>query len=131
MRKHLNPLWEHEPPKGLYQRVLTRIDGEERLRLIQRRLAFFSLVVIGSSVALLPSLKAFTGSATESGFSTFLSLLFSDADILLAHWQSFSLALLETLPTVSAVVLLTVTTALLFSTRGLAKNLVALDAVRS
>ena len=130
MIEHLNPLWEHEPSKGLYERVLTNIDREERLRRLHRRLTFFSLAVAGSSIALFPSMEIFQASAAESGFSTFLSLVFSDADVVFAYWQSFSLVLLETLPTVSAVVLLTVTAILLFSLRGLAKDLRSLSAVR-
>ena len=56
------------------------------------------LVSLGALIALVPAYQYLAGSASASGFSTYLSLLASDGSVLMHSWQSFGLALVESAP---------------------------------
>lgn len=103
-KKFISP----EPPAGLLEKIIYRIHEERRLLNFKRRIIFFSVGLIGSIVALIPSFRALKGGLVESGFIKFLSLLFSDFGVVMTCWQNFALALLESLPTINIIVFLVV-----------------------
>ena len=90
-----------EPPKELYGKIVKRISKEERFLLMKKRLAAAFLVMLGSGAMLFPAFNAVRTGMAESGFLEFLSLIFSDFKSVLAFWQSFSWALLESFPATS------------------------------
>jgi len=90
-----------EPPKELYGKIMKRIRKEERFLLMKKRLAAAFLVMLGSGAMLIPAFGAVRTGMAESGFMEFLSLIFSDFKLVLAFWQSFSWALLESFPATS------------------------------
>lgn len=112
-----------EPSEDLFDRVIYRIDTECRLLNIKRRLAGLFVCFAGSLAALIFSFEAARVSFIESGFVEFFRLMFSDAEIVASHSQSFAFSLLETLPVTSLIIFLTATLALLWSAEFLAKDL--------
>ena len=112
-----------EPPKELFAKVMKRIHKEERFLAIKRRVAFFSFIMACSAVFFIPAVKMVQAELSESEFAQFFSLLFSDFGIMMASWQSFSLALLESLPVTSIAVFSAVLFAFFGSLRFLTRDI--------
>jgi len=111
-----------QPPKGLLKRILKRIHKEERL-LAFRKVIIFSIMLTGSLVGFVPSLKMLLSDLGSSGFDSFFSLIVSDFSAVVTYWQSFTMILLETLPALSLALFLAVLLILLQSIKSLTKNL--------
>lgn len=112
VRKNYEKLFTHlkppEPPEGLLGRIMLRIRGDERRRARTWRFAFFTLIFLATAGAAVPAFQSLQTSLTESGSIQFASLLFSDFGAVTAYWQSFGLALLESLPAMSIAIFLAV-----------------------
>ncbi|MFA6603361.1 MAG: hypothetical protein WCT10_00800 [Patescibacteria group bacterium] len=90
-----------EPPPALADRIISRIRREERLLAVQRRLILGSAgLLIAAPLAVLAMNKLMVDSAA-AGVTSFLSLLATDADMVLNNFGIFSSALLEALPVTS------------------------------
>lgn len=111
-----------QPPKGLLGKILKRIHREERL-LVLRKVIIFSVMLIGSLVGFVPSLKMLLSDFGSSGFINFFSLIFSDFSAVVTYWQSFTMILLETLPALGLALFLAVLLIILQSIKSLMKNL--------
>lgn len=105
MRKDYEKLFTHltspEPPTGLLDRIIARIHKEEQLMSIKKRLFLFSTTILVSAITFVPAISAFKEEFAQSGFLQFVSLLFSDFWLVIADWQNFGLAILESLPAMS------------------------------
>jgi len=113
-----------ETPDDLFDKVILSIKKEEhRIAILKRRLAIFSLGIIGSVVAFIPAVRMVQAGFSESGFSHFFSLLFSDFGIIATYWQNFMISLLETLPIIHLAILLAITFVFLGSLKFLARDL--------
>jgi len=111
-----------EPPHGLFDKIINRIHREQRL-LILRRIVVFSVLFLGSLIAIVPSFNTLSLNMEQTGFLKFSALIFSDFSLVMAYWKNFSLAVLETLPAVSLVILVAVLLILLQSLKSLIKNI--------
>ncbi len=114
-----------EPPKDLLPRLMFRYQQEQRKKIFVRKLhlSLFSLVTVASAVFLVPTIKAFLASVSESGFLYFFSLLFSDFKIMAVNWQVFGLSLLESFPVLNLAILLFVVFIFLGSLKFLSKDI--------
>jgi len=108
-------------PRGLFDKVMSRIHTEEKIAK-QRRLIFLSLIFVSSLVMLFPSFKMLKEGVAQSGFIQFLSLIFSDFDVVLAYWRNFALVLLEALPVAGLAAFLTSVFILLGSLKFLVRD---------
>jgi hypothetical protein len=97
---------EIEPPAYLLNKIMSRIEKEERLLVLKRRIFAFFIATAGLIASLFPALGALRSTLAETGFSEYLSLLFSDPAIVLGYWQNFFATLLETFPVAEVAVLL-------------------------
>jgi len=120
--KLFNYIESPDLPLGLFSQVIGRLKREERLLHLKRRATILALGAIISALALIPAGQMVWAGFSESGFFQFFSLLFSDAGIVLTYWQSFGLSLLETLPAMSLIILLTVILAFVESLKSLIKD---------
>lgn len=98
--KLFSHLKEPAVPDGLFSGVMSGIRRAERRRSIERLILFFPLT-LGSLIALYFTFQSTWAASAESGFFSYLSLLFSDFQVVVIHWQNYSLSLLETLPATS------------------------------
>ncbi len=128
MRKDYEKLFTHlkpqEPSVGLLSKIMARIHQEEQLLSIKRRLILFSTAVMVSAGAFIPIISAFQTEFAQSGMYQFFSLIFTNSGLAMAYWQDFGLAILESLPAVSAIALLATTLIFLWSLKHLTEALV-------
>jgi len=101
---------------------MRRIHKEQQLLFIKRSIIYF-VGLVGSMAAFIPTFRMIKTGFVESGFIQFFSLLFSDLNIVMAHWQNFSLALLESLPVMNIIVFAIVIVVFLESLKFLAKEM--------
>ena len=96
---------ELEPPRALAGFVLARIE-RERLRIVRRKL-ILSYFGLGSSFVLAIFAGIVYGQAfLQSEFWSMLSLAFSDVTVVASNWNTFTESLLETFPTMYAIIFL-------------------------
>ncbi len=87
-----------EPPAGLFDRIILAIKREREKRQTGRLLfGFFSLLVI-SFISLPFSCILLIKQAGSSGVIYFISVALGNLGTFFALWQSFILAILESLP---------------------------------
>ena len=112
-----------EPPGGLLQRIMARIQYERRLMSLKKRIIIFSLTLIISLAAVIFISKMTMSVATASGYTSFFSLIFSDLRIVLINWQSYGLSLLESFPVLGATGVLVAILILMESLKYLVEDL--------
>ena len=115
-------IMQQTPSADLYDRVISRINHEEKLRLLKRRLILRSSGLILSFFAFIPLSFRLIADIAESGFTQFLSLLFSDFYVVMANIGDYALSLLELTPTLSLSLALAALLALLFYLAKLADS---------
>src|SRR3989344_4427907 len=105
-----------ELPPNLRARVLLGVRKEE----IKRARVF----LLASALVIPASLVGFwfVLQYLQTSFYSYLSLIFSDPDVVLAYWQQFLLVLLEALPVASMIVALIVFGALLTALKLFVEN---------
>ncbi len=108
-----------EPPAGLEAAIISQIQRKQ-VRSARQKLVFHTLLLVSCLVALIPGWRYFITDFSQSGLQQYLSLLFSDASIVLRYWQDFILSLAESLPIISGVVILTIIFILLDSLKRIA-----------
>lgn len=113
--------FEIEPPQDLLPRVLARIARARRRAAWIRMTALGSLSVF-STLALVPAGLYIVEEFYASGFYDYLSLAFSDYSFTMAHWQELSLSLIESLPSIAILLLVSLVLMLLWSSRGVLRN---------
>jgi len=113
-----------KPRVDLYDRIINQINREEKLMILKRRLILSSSGLLLSVFAFIPlSFKLFSD-ITQSGFSHFFSLLFSDFNIIMANIGDYILSLLELAPVFSLSLFLAALLSALFSIAKLADSYV-------
>ncbi len=134
MRQDYEKLFSHmetpEPPAELIGQVMGLIVAKERRSAIIRSVAF-AIGLIASLSAFVPAFHGVQASMAESGFLSYLSLLFSDTGAILSTGQSFALILLESLPVFSLALFLAIVLLLLESTFHLITDTSRLFSLRS
>ncbi len=121
-----------EPPVGLFDKIFQGIHKKQHLLIIKRRIALFSIGVVGSAAAFIPVFQMTKSALAESGFMQFFSLFFSDFEVLTAYWHNFALALLESLPVISIAALLGTIFIFIGSLKFLTRDIkVALSSLKS
>jgi hypothetical protein len=127
MKNDLKELFKNilsiEPPNDLAAKITLRIEEEKELRKIRRQFFLFIFSSAGSLGAIALIFYFVKLKMLETGFWQLLSLLFSDFKIILANWQNFSLALLETLPVPLIVSLLFCSLLFIISLKFLIKDI--------
>ena len=111
-----------EPEPGLYEKILQKIEIK-RMLVSRHRFFVFLILLILSLVAVVPVVKMLISDFSSSGFIQFFSLMFSDSSIILSHWKTFVLTLLESLPIVSTVLFLILLFIALESIRSMSRDI--------
>jgi hypothetical protein len=112
-----------EPPTHLLSKVIARIDKEERLLVLKRRVFVFFVGIIGLIPALVYAFRSVQSMLVDSGFSEYSSLVFSDTAIVLNYWQTFFLTLAESFPLMETAIFLGVIFVLLLLIKFAAKDI--------
>ncbi len=105
---------ETEPPEGIALCIATQIT-RLRIRRARIRLALLGTTTLASVIATVNVGVSLASELTQSGASEYLTLLWTDADIVLAHSEAFLLSLSEVLPLSGITLLLAVLFVLLWT----------------
>ncbi len=87
-----------EPPEGLLDKIILRIDVEKKRRTVRFGVGLFGVLAVAAVVAFIPALGELQSEMAGSGFSQFFSLIFSDTQVVLTYWREFVLSLVESMP---------------------------------
>ncbi|HNZ86819.1 MAG TPA: hypothetical protein PLD95_04545 [bacterium] len=90
-------LKQEQTDLALFTTIMSKIDKEKR-RLVIIRIVLFSSGLLGSIVAFIHVFNVLYANLAQSGFMSFISLLFSDSKVVLSNFSSFVLVLFENLP---------------------------------
>ncbi len=97
IKKLFASLDQVEPGDDLRRSILARVNQYQRTRAFRLMLCYYAATV-ASIVAIIPATQSLIQSLDQSGLYRFVSLLFTDTDILARQWQSFSLSIIEAIP---------------------------------
>jgi len=120
--KLISKLTLPQPPAELESRILSRIGELGKLKVLKYKVAIFAASSAVSAVAAVFAFMILRTNLAETGFWQFLSLLFSDYQILAAYWQNYLMSLAESMPISSLVLLLMCIFIFCESVRLLANN---------
>jgi hypothetical protein len=112
---------EIEPPPGLAQSVLRRIETE-RYRTARFRFVGMGAVAGISALAMVPAAQYTVTEFYQSGFYQYSSLLLSDGGSIFPYWKEFTLTLAESAPLLGITLSLTLVFVLLGSLQSVFKN---------
>ncbi len=115
------PVRVPEASPDLLERVLLRLDVEQRLRRVRQRLVGALCLGAGLLVSAIPAWHSFQVNIAQSGFSDFVGLGFHDFNLVAATWQDYLLSLVESLPLLSTTVLLVLLLGVLFAAKRVAE----------
>jgi len=113
-----------QPSADLYDRVINRINHEEKLMILKRRLILRSSGLLLSVFLFIPLALKLLSDIVSSGFTQFLSLLFSDFSIVMANIGDYIFSLLELMPALSLSLALAALLSALFYVAKLADSYV-------
>jgi len=102
--------------------IMTRISQEKAARALKRRFFAYSALSLVSAAVFVVSLFAAGDAFARSGFSSFLSLLWTDFSAVASLWRSYLATLVEALPTASSIIVLASVFTLISFLRMAAKN---------
>ena len=111
-----------EAASDLPDTIIKKIVVLERRRM-RIRFALYSTTTLVAFVALIPALQYVGTEMAQSGFSTYLSLIFSDSGTILASWKEFFAVLVESLPVIGVTLVSGILLTLLASLRQAMKNI--------
>ncbi len=118
----MNKSYCPEVPAGLLEKVLDCVHEKQKAA-AKRKTIFIVAAFLTSAASLVPSFFYFTLQASKTGFLNYSSLMFSDMSVVFTYWRNFSIALLETLPTLSLAIFLITLIWFLQSLKFLVKNI--------
>jgi hypothetical protein len=113
-KEHQRLFTEVDPPEGISLRITDEIT-RLRIRAARLRLALMGTTTVAALAALFPTTIALRNEFTNSGANDYLSLLWTDADIVVLHFQEFALSLTEVLPLSGITLLLSICIVLLWA----------------
>ena len=90
-----------QPRADLFDRIMSKIQREEKLMIIKRRLILQSSGLVMSVLLFIPFAIKLYSDLAVSGLMQYLSLLFSDLNIVMANLGDYGLTLLESTPVLS------------------------------
>lgn len=95
-----------EPSAGLESRILQNIALFEQKKL-RRKLALTHFGLVSSMSLFALAVYEYGAAFWHSDFWVLMKLLFSDLNIVAAHWSDFAYSLLETFPVLEMIIILT------------------------
>ena len=125
MKHNIDP-WEKafevHVPENLHAKIFSRIALAKR-RSARMHFAATGALAFASGIALIPSFQYVAAEFSTSGFSAYLSLLFSDGAALFGFWHELVYSLAESLPVIGMVLFLSVLFVWLASLRFAARDM--------
>lgn len=92
-------------PEGLVADIIAAVRCENARRR-RTRAVTFGIMSVGSLVIAVFAYTSVSHALSSTGFSHYLSLLFSDTSLVAAYWRELVLSILETVPILSVAAML-------------------------
>lgn len=86
------------PPRGLFSRIIKRLGLEKELAVVRKHRGFFIGFFLIFSVLSVLAVVGLKSILSESSFGPYLSLIFSDPEIVITYWKSYLLSVFESMP---------------------------------
>lgn len=115
---------EQDTSETLCGRVLMRIKHAQKRKALTNFIGL-GLISLVSLSLFVPAVNYIGSEMQVSGFSSYLSILFSNSGSVLANWREFTLALAESLPIFSIVLFLVAALVFFISFKIFIKNISA------
>lgn len=112
---------DHKIPADLFEKVMNRV-ARERIRSARRRFVVSSLAAFAVVLTAIPTWNLFQMDAAQSGFGSYLPLLFSDFQSVMTNGQDFALSLIESLPVLDVIALSLVALAFVAAAQSAMRN---------
>jgi len=126
MSKEFNHLFgsleKQEIPPGLYNDIVFKLE-KARIKKGRTGLLIQGILSLVSLVAIFPVFLNVVERFSQSGFFQYLSLIFTDGEIVLSNWKIFVSSLLESAPFYEVTILLIAIFVLLESLKFAFRNL--------
>ncbi len=94
-------------PPELFNKVMRRLELEHKLVIMRRRFTVTAILSLLVLALIVPVWQIFQADLIESGLGQYLAVAFYNYQAAAGNWSDFSLTLLEALPVMSLVELLT------------------------
>ena len=109
--------------------INTVMKRVERRRIIRARIstAMNGLVAILSLAAFVPAIGYLMGTASQTGFFTYASLLVSDTGSVAHSWNTFLVSIADSAPLMGIIAVVTVVLVLAASARSLSRSMASLS----
>jgi len=113
-KKLLDSVYATAAPNVLESRILGRV---ERSIAVNAKVRMYSYITTGcvAVVGCVLVINTMIASMASSGFTSYVSILASDGGVLLGSWREFGMALIESFPIVSGVVVIALVLAAIYS----------------
>lgn len=107
-----------EMPDQLFDRVIAHLDYQRNLKQFKKRFGFGLTVLILLAFVSIFAWTNLYADLLRSGFGTYVSLMFTDSALVLGFWQSYLLTLLESMPMVSFIIMISLSLGLIIAMRN-------------
>jgi len=101
LNKHNSPI---KPPKRLFRVIIKRLKIEKNLKLFKEKFSVFSALLAISIILVAAAILLFNYDLKDSESVSLISLLFLNTRIIIAHFQYFAMAVLESMPIMSIII---------------------------
>lgn len=113
---------DKEPSKELFFAIMQKIGRAHRIKILRARFLLFGTISLLAIVAFVPAMRLFYSDINESGFYEFVSLAFSDTEIVMAYWQDFAFLIAESFPVLGVSYVLASVFFFLFSIKNIVQD---------
>ena len=110
-----------EIPEGLNEAIFMSIEQARRTQ-ARRRFVLVTTLGVISLAAFFPAYRYAAGQFSQTGFGQYLSIAFSDHDVLLASWKELAILLAGSLPLLGVTALFSTVAVFLVSARAAVRN---------
>jgi hypothetical protein len=114
---------KYEPNDKLAQNIWLKIALNSK-RVFYFKVISFSSISLVSLISLVPMFKTLITDFTQSGFYEYLSVAFSNGGIFSSYWKDLTFSILESLPAMSVIFILTLVFIFFLSLRYLMKQFI-------
>ena len=112
----------YKPNPNLALNIWDEISLKSKRR-AQLKFGAFSIIGFMSFLGLIPAFEALFNNLSRSGFYEYFSLIFSDGGTILSYWKEFLFSLVESLPTMSIALTLSLICICFFSLKYLVRQI--------
>lgn len=122
LERQLSQMSVIPPAPHVYGRVIARVARVRRTR-ARIRVAFMGVLSLASFVGLIEAGRYSSARVVDTGLYNYVSLLFTDSNVVISHWTQYALTLAESVPATGIALTLASVFALLYFVQQASKDI--------